>query len=167
MGLGDIAAGIEVTETQEERGVATVDNTGATLEDRLDPFASELPCSPAQAATVLDRYTAGAAIDAAGRAAGVAPTTAAKVLHLLGESVSPVGPAGREIVQDWIVGDLSRSDALELTRLCEDEFALAAYVETHDPIEAACAAVEGVLAARSADCEQPLTDAVGDPTDLL
>jgi hypothetical protein len=167
MGLAEIAAGIEITETQEERGVATVDTTGATLEERLDPFAAELPCTPAAAATVLDSYAAGADVGAAGRAAGVAPVTAAKTLHLLGESVSPVGPTGREVVRDWIAGELSRTEALELTRLSEAEFALAAYIETHDRIEAACAAVEGVLAARSAGREEPLTDAAGDPTDLV
>ena len=167
MGLGEIAAGIEVTERQETRGVATVDATDATLEQRLAPFAEELPCPPAAAATVLDRYTAGAAIDAAADAAGIAPTTAAKTLHLLGESVSPVGPTGREIIGDWIAGDLSRSEALELTRLSETAFALATYIETHEPIEEACAAVEGVLAARSVDSETPLADAVSDPTDLL
>lgn len=165
MGLAEIAAGIEITETQEERGVATVDATDATLEERLDPFAAELPCTPAAAATVLDSYAAGADVGTAGRAAGVPPVTAAKTLHLLGESVSPVGPTGREVVRDWIAGELSRTEALELTRLSEAEFALAAYVETHEPIEAACAAVEGVLAARSVDDAAPLADAVGDPTD--
>lgn len=167
MGLADIAAGIEITETQEERGVATVDATDATLEERLDPFAAELPCTPAAAATVLDSYGAGADVGTAGRTAGIAPTTAAKTLHLLGESVSPVAPTGREVVRDWIAGELSRTEALELTRLSEDEFALAAYVETHEPLEAAFAAVEGVLAARSVDHEEPLADAVGDPTDLV
>jgi hypothetical protein len=165
MGLADIAAGLEVTESQEESGVATVDTTDATLSDRLDPFAEQLPCSPAAAATVLERYTAGAAIGPAARAAGVAPMTAAKVLHLLGESVSPLGPTGRDVLRDWITGDLSRTEALELTRLSESEFALAAYVETHDPLEEACAAIEGVLAARGVP-EQALTDAVGEPTDL-
>lgn len=167
MGLAEIAAGIEVTERQDERGVATVDATDATLAQRLEPFADGLPCSPAAAATVLEEYTGGAAVGAAGRAAGVAPATAAKTLHLLGESVSPAGPTGREIVRDWIAGDLSRTEALELSRLSEAEFALAAYVETHEQIEEACAAVEGVLAARSVDDEQPLADAVGDPLDRL
>ena len=167
MGLADIAEGIEVTERQDERGVATVDATDATLTERLEPFADDLPCSPAEAATVLDRYTEGAAIGATGRAAGVAPATAAKTLHLLGESVSPAGPTAREIVRDWIAGDLSRTEALELSPLSEAEFALAAYVETHDPSEEACAAVEGVLAARSVNDEQPLADAVGDPLDRL
>jgi len=148
MGLADIAEGLEVTTPQDERGVAVVDDTGGSLSERLEPFAGELPCSPAAAATVLERYTAGADVGAAGQAAGVAPTTAAKTLHLLGESVSPLGPTGRDVVRDWIAGRLSRSEALELARVGEESFALAAYVQTHDPLEEASAAVEGVLAAR-------------------
>lgn len=162
MGLSEIADGIEVTETQEERGVATIDGTDATLEQRLEPFEESFPCTASEAATVLERYTAGGSVGAAGGAAGVAPVTAAKVLHLLGESVSPLGPTGREIVRDWVAGDLSRTEALELTRLGETEFALAAYVETHDPLEDACAAIEGVLAARRTDVGDSLADAVGD-----
>jgi hypothetical protein len=167
MGLADIADGIEVTTEQNERGVATVDGTDATLEERLDRFESSLPCSATAAATVLERYTAGGSVGAAGRAADIAPVTAAKTLHLLGESVSPLGPTGREILTDWIAGRLSRSEAMELTRLGEAEFALATYVETHEPLKDACAAIEGVLAARHAEGSDPLSDAVGDATDLL
>ena len=167
MGLSEIAAGLEVTEHQEERGVATVDTTDADLAERLAPFAEGLPCAPADAATVLERYAEGASVGAAAHAADIAPVTAAKTLHLLGESVSPLGPTGREIVRDWIAGELSRSEALELTRAGETEFALATYVETHDPLEAACAAVEGVLAADRITEESPLADATGDATDFL
>lgn len=146
MGLSEIAEGIEVTTHQDERGVATVDITDTTLEECLSPFASELPCRPPQAATVLEEYTAGKSVGVAGRAAGIAPVTAAKTLHLLGESVSPLGPVGQDIVADWVAGELSRTEALDLTRASESEFALAAYVETHDPLEEACVAVEGILA---------------------
>ncbi|MXR52778.1 hypothetical protein GRX03_14330 [Halovenus sp. WSH3] len=166
MGLSEIADGIEVTDEQDERGISTVDTTDATLTERLEPFADDLPCTPAEAATVLERYSEGKAVDGAGRAAGVAPVTAAKTLHLLGESVSPVGPMGKEIVQDWIAGDLSRTEALELTQLGEAEFGLAAYVETHDPIEDACAAIEGVLAGHR-DRRQPLAETMSQATDLL
>jgi len=162
MGLSDIAAGIEVTATQEERGVATVDDTDATLAERLAPFAETLPCAPAAAATVVERYSAGGSVGAAGRAAGVAPTTAAKTLHLLGENVSPAGPTGSEVVRDWIAGELTRTEAMELSRLGEQTFALAAFVETHEPLEAACAAVEGVLAGQRA-----LAETTSDATDLL
>lgn len=148
MGLSEIAAGIEVTECQEEHGVATVDETDHSLAERLAPFEDELPCSPTAAATVLERYAEGGSVGDAGRAAGIAPTTAAKALHLLGESVSPVGPMGREIIGDWIDGQISRTEALELARVGEDAFALAVYVETHEPIEEACREIEGVLAAQ-------------------
>jgi len=139
MGLAEIASGIEVTTEQRHRGVATIDDTGATLEECLEPFGPELPCEPAAAATVLDRYAAGGSVGAAAAAADVAPVTAAKTLHLLGESVAPV-------VRDWIAGEVSRSEAVELARVSETELALAAYVETHEPIEEARAAVAGVLA---------------------
>jgi len=167
MGLSELAAGLEVTEHQEARGVATVDTTDADLAERLAPFAGDLPCAPDEAATVLERYAKGGSVGAAAHAAEVAPVTAAKTLHLLGESVSPLTPTGRDVVRDWIVGDLSRSEALELTRVGETEFALATYVETHDPIEEACAAVEGVLAADRLSKESPLADATGDGTEHL
>ncbi len=167
MGLSELAAGLEVTEHQEERGVATVDTTDADLAERLEPFAGELPCEPAAAATVLERYAEGASIGTAAHTAGIAPVTAARTLHLLGESVSPLGPTGRKIVRDWIAGELSRSEALELTGVGETEFALATYVETHEPVEAACAAVEGVLAADRLTDESPLAEATGDATDFL
>lgn len=167
MGLSEIAAGLEVTEHQRERGVATVDATGTDLDKRLAPFADELPCEPAQAATVLERYAEGESVGTAAHLAGVAPVTAAKTLHLLGESVSPLGPTGREVVRDWIAGELSRTEALALTRVGETEFALATYIETHDPVEEACAAVEGVLAADRLTEGSPLTDATGDATEFL
>lgn len=167
MELSEIAAGIEVTEAQEEHSPATVDTTDTTLSEQLAPFAEELPCSPEAAATALERYSEGKSVGDAGRAAGLAPVTAAKTLHLLGESVSPVGPMGKDVIQDWIGGQLSRTEALELTRVSEEEFGLAAYVETHEPIEAACAAVEGVLAARHADQRRPLSETMSDATDLL
>jgi hypothetical protein len=167
MGLSEIADGIEVTERQEDHGVATVDETDATVAERLTPYAEELPCSAETTATILERYTEGASVGAAARAAGIAPVRAAKTLHLLGESVSPLSATGEEIIQDWLDGHLSRTEALELTRLGPEEFALAVYVETHDPIEEACAAVEGLLAANHADESRPLSDAVGDATDLM
>lgn len=164
MGLSEIAEGIEVTEHQDERGVATVDDTDDSLTERLEPFADEFPCEPAAAATVLQRYTEGGSIGDAGRAAGVAPATAAKVLHLLGESVSPVGPMGQEIIGDWLAGKLSRSEALELCRVGEEAFALAVYVETHEPLTEACAAIEGLLAANRADSRSPLGETMTDST---
>jgi len=162
MGLSEIAAGLEVTERQQERGVATVDDTGATLAERLAPFAAALPTSPEEGATALERYSAGGSVGDAARAAGIAPTTAAKLLHLLGEPVSPATPLQRELLGDWLAGELSRREAIELSGLSEREFALAAYVETHEPLAEACAAVEAVLAAQYVDGTDPLADAVGD-----
>ena len=167
MGLSEIAAGIKVTEKQAERGIATVDATDATLEQRLEPFADELPCSPAVAAVVLERYSQGGSIAAAGHAADIPPVTAAKTLHLLGESVSPLGPTGRDIVCDWISGELSRTEALSLTQAGETTFALATYVETHEPLEGACVAIEGVLATNCRPTDDALSDAVGEATDYL
>lgn len=151
MGLSEIAAGVEVTAEQDERGVATVDDTDATLEERLAEFDDDLPCSPAEAAAAVEQYAAGGSVGAAAEAAGVPAVTAAKALHLLGESVSPVGSVGCEVVSDWVAGELSRSEAEELARVSGPEFALAAYVETHEPLEGARAAVEGVLMREGSD----------------
>lgn len=146
MGLSDIAAGVEVVDEQRDRGVATVDRTTETLAERLEAHADALPCSPAEAATLVRAYAEGRSVGDAARAAGVAPTDGAKALHLFGESVSPVGPMGREVVSDWLDGRLSRTEAVELVGVSEREFALAAYVETHDPLSGAREAVEGRLA---------------------
>jgi hypothetical protein len=165
MGLSDIAAGVEVTTEQRDRGVATVDDTDASLADRLAEYADDFPCSPDAAATVVEVYAEGESIGTAARVAGVAPITAAKTLHLLGESVSPLGPTGREIVRDWLSADLSRSEAQALADATDRELALAAYVETHDPLAGAEEAVASVLAPdRGAD---PLAEARSDLPDLL
>jgi len=164
MELSDIAAGIEVTDEQRDRGVAAVDDTAASLAERLTPFESKLPCSVEAAATVVDAYASGRAVDACGHVADVPPVTAAKTLHLLGEQVSPLGPRGRELVQDWLDGELSRSDALTLTGVGERTFALASYIESHDPLPEARDAVEGALDTSSVD---PLGEARSDVSELL
>lgn len=134
MGLSEIAAGVESTTEQVERGVATVDDTGVDLDRRLREFESELPCTAAAAATVLTTYRRGTSVGDCARAAGVAPMTAAKALHRCGvDGVSPLGPTARRVVRDWVAGDLSRTEARELSGADEAAFALAAYVETHDP----------------------------------
>lgn len=165
MGLSDIAADIEVTAEQRDPGVAVVDRTGDSLVDRLTAHEEELPCPADKAATVVERYASGGSVGEAARAATVPPVTAAKTLHLLGESVSPLSPTGRAILRDWLGGSLSRTEARELTRASETEFALAAYVETHDPIPAARAAVEGTLAVHQE--EDPLAETRSEATDLL
>jgi len=67
MALSDIAAGVEVTTRQRDRGVAAVDETDAPLPERLAPFADDLPCSAAAAATVVEAYAAGRSVGDAGR----------------------------------------------------------------------------------------------------
>ncbi|WP_144905034.1 DUF7858 family protein [Halobellus captivus] len=135
MGLSEIAAGLELTTEQVQRGVATVDDTDVDLDARLREYEDDLPCTAAGAATVLDRYDAGTSVGDAGEAAALAPVTAAKLLHRCGfEGVTPLSPTAHRVLRDWIDGRLSRADALELTGADEAEFALAAYVETHDRI---------------------------------
>lgn len=138
MGLADIAEGLCVTTEQRDRGVAVADGTTGDLPGRLVDYADDLPCSVEAAAAVVDAYVGGSAVDAAGHEAGVAPTTAAKVLHLLGlTGLSPLSPGGRELVRDWLAGELSRTDARALSGASEREFALAAFVESHEPLPGA------------------------------
>lgn len=146
MGLTDIAAGLEVTTKQRERGVATVDATDESLLDRLAEFADELPCTAERAATLVETYANGASIGRSSHAAGIPPVTGAKTVHLLGEPVAPLGPVGRELVRDWLDAECSRADAIALSGANETEFALATFVETHDPLPGAREALEGVFA---------------------
>jgi len=164
MALSDLAAGLEVTAKQEDRGVASVDATDASVAERLAPFADELPCTAAEAATLVERYAIGGSVGESARAAGLAPVTGAKALHLLGEPVTPLGPMGREVVRDWLEARLSRTEALDLAGASEREFALAAFVETHEPIEGAREATESALAPeRTATVEK--RDALGGTMD--
>jgi len=170
MDLSEIAAGVEVVDEQRDRGVATVDRTDGRLVDRLDEYAPQLPCDPAAAATLVEAYAEGKSVGAAARAAGLAPTDGAKTLHLFGESVSPVGPAGREVVRDWLEGRLARTAAVELAGVTDAEFALAVYVETHDPLAGAREAVEGTLTSDgdgAVDKRDALAGTMSDVGDLL
>lgn len=166
MGLSEIAAGLEVTAEQRESGVATVDRTDAALAERLAPIADALPCTAEAAATLLDAYAEGKSVGDAGAVAGLAPITAAKTLHRFGESVAPLSPLGMEILEDWLAGDLSRREAMELAGASETEFALATYVATHDPLPEARDAAEGALAV-AGDRTDGLADTMSDVDDLL
>jgi len=160
MGLSDIAAGLEVTAEQRDRGIAASDETGATLTGRLAPFGDELPCSASAAATLVEAYAGGASVGRAAAVAELPETTAAKTLYLLGEPVDPLTPTAKRVLEDWLAGALSRTEARRLAGLGEAEFALAAYVHTHDPIADAESVVADALSpTREAD---PLSDAVGD-----
>jgi hypothetical protein len=170
MGLGEIAAGIEVVDEQRDCGVAAVDRTEEPLENRLREFSEQLPCPPAAAATLVEAYAGGKSVGASARAAGLAPVTGAKTLHLFGEHVTPLSPTSREVVRDWLSGHLSRTEALDLTGVSEQEFALATYVETHDPIPGAREAVEGTLStsdAATVEKRDALAGTMTDADDLL
>ena len=148
MGLSDIAAGLTVTTRQRERGVASVDRTGAALSDRLAPLADDLPTDAETAAQLAEAYAGGGSVGDAADAAGVPAVTAAKALHRLGfEGLTPLSPLQRDILADWLDAQISRTDALELTGASEREFALAAYVATHDSLPDAREAVESALSA--------------------
>ncbi|PSP48485.1 hypothetical protein BRC75_06675 [Halobacteriales archaeon QH_7_69_31] len=138
MGLSEIAAGLEVTSEQRDRGVATVGD-------------------PAAAAAVVEAYAEGADVGRAAAVAEVPPTTAAKALYLLGEPVDPLTPTARRVLADWLDGEIGLSEALTLANVGEGEFALGAYVATHEPI----AAAESVVAeALSVEAEaDPLDEA--------
>lgn len=147
MGLADIAAGLTTTTEQDEHGVASVDATDRDLGDALASFADDLPCAPDAAAAVAEAYVGGSAVDAAGHDAGVAPITAAKVLHRLGfAGLTPVSATGERVLEDYLAGRVSRADARGLLSVGDAEFALATYVATHDPVEGARGVVEGALA---------------------
>jgi len=166
MTLSEIAAGIEVTAEQEARGVTTVDETGAELVERLRPHAAALPCTPEATATVVETHTAGTSIGESAREAGIAPVTAAKALHRCGVSgVTPLSPMAREIVRDWQAGELSRTDAIELTGAREAEFALGAYIESHDAHPGLSAAVADV--GSDIGGTDPLSDAIGDADEFF
>ncbi|RLM56586.1 hypothetical protein DVK02_08790 [Halobellus sp. Atlit-31R] len=162
MGLSEIAAGLELTTTQVERGVATVDDTDVDLGARLRKFEEELPCTAVAAETVLDAYESGTSVGDAGAAAALAPMTAAKLLHRCGvEGVTPISPTARRVLRDWLDGRLARADALELADADDAEFALAAYVETHEPIPEPAEAVRR-------DRSEPITgDALVSKRDAL
>jgi hypothetical protein len=163
--LEEIAAGIRVTAEQEDRGVAAVDDTEADVESRLEPFAGELPCEPAAAARLVAAYAEGVSVGRAARRAGLAPTVGAKALHRLGEPVSPLTPADRAVVDDFLAARIPRTEAIRLVG-DEADFALGVYARTHDPIPGASEAVEAVLAPGSTGTD-PLADARSDPNDLL
>lgn len=165
MGLSEIAAGLEVTAEQHEHGVTMRDETDTSLTERLAPFEEQLPCSPAAAATLFDAYLEGTSIGRAAAVAEIPETTAAKTLYLLGEPIDPLTPTAKRVFDDWLAGELSRTEAKQLAGVGESEFALGAYLATHDPIaDAESVVVETVSASGGGD---PLSDARSDLVDLI
>ncbi|MFB6097216.1 MAG: hypothetical protein ABEJ74_07495 [Haloferacaceae archaeon] len=171
MGLAEIAAGLELTEQQRERGVATRDDTDVGLLDRFREHADALPCTPEAAATIVESTAPGASVGDRAREAGVAPITAAKALHRCGvEGVTPLAPLARRVLRDWLAGDLGRTEALELTGATPAEFALATYVETHEPVPALVDARVAALAPgenASVQKRDALAETMSDPADHL
>jgi len=172
MTLSEIADGLTITLDQCDRGVAVADDTDVPLADRLREHADTLPCTPEATATLVDAYTAGRSVGDAAAAAGVTPMTAAKTLHRCGVGgVCPLAPTRRAVVREWLDGAIARSEALALTGGDEADFALTAYVETHDPLPVVADAVAANLAGSSPlggelGAADPLGDAVGAPDGL-
>ncbi|MFB6268062.1 MAG: hypothetical protein ABEI31_10415 [Halodesulfurarchaeum sp.] len=170
MALSDIAEGVVSVAHQRDRGVATVDRTADPLPAVLADCADDLPVNAAAARDVVEAYTAGRSVEEAAAAADLAPLSAAKTLHLLGfEGLSPLSPLARDILRDWMAGELTRADALELTGAGPTAFALAAYIETHDPIPAARDRLEDALSATDDAMvakRDALADTMSDATEL-
>ncbi|RRJ30467.1 DUF7858 family protein [Halocatena pleomorpha] len=150
MGLADIASGVKVTSKQHDRSVAAIDATDTPLSDRLAPFADDLPCTVDAAVTLVESYINGSSVGESSRAAGLAPVTGAKTLHLLGEPIAPLSPMGRRVVREWIDAECTRAEARELSNASEREFALAVFVETHDPLPGVRETIEPVFMPDSA-----------------
>ena len=170
MGLSDIADGLTVTERQRDRGVATVDRTDPTLNATVARYANGLPCEVEPAAILVDEYVGGASVGDAAATAGLPAITGAKVLFRLGfDGLSPLSPLGREVLRDWLDGEIGRTDARALADASEAEFALATYIETHEPLSGAR---EGVATALGSDTDasvakrDALADTMSDVGDL-
>lgn len=171
MSLSDIAEGVATTRTQQDPGVAVVDRTETPLSAVLEEYAENLPCDVETASALIEAYRGGASVGDAGKRSGVPPTTAAKTLHLLGfEGLSPLSPLQRDICRDWLAGDLSRTAASELADAGEREFALGAYVETHDPIPGAGEAIEDALSSSEdamVEKREALAETMSEASDFL
>ncbi|MES3518100.1 MAG: hypothetical protein PPP58_10590 [Natronomonas sp.] len=159
MGLSDIAAGLEVTHTQQDRGVAATDGTDRSLSERLEAFEERLPCSASTAARLVSAYSEGASVGRAAATAELPKTTATKTLYLLGEPIDPLTPTATDVLDSYLDGELSRTEARTLVGVGRREFVLAEWIATHEPIDG----IESVVAdALSIDrSRDPLSDARG------
>jgi len=145
--LSEIAAEIETVTEQERRSVTAVDATERSLTERFAAADAELPCAPEAAATIVETHTRGESVEVAASTAGVAPVTAAKVLHRTGAAdVSPLSQEERTAVREWLAGERLRAEAVAVADCSQAAFALAAYVEQHDRDTELAAAVAAALA---------------------
>jgi hypothetical protein len=165
MALSEIAAGLELTAEQRDRGVATADGTGASLAERLAPYAGALPCERLAAAAVVEAYAEGASVGRAAAVADVPKTAAAKTLYLLGEPVDPLTPTARGVIEEFLDGEIGRTEAQTLANVGNSEFALGVYVATHEPIAEAESVVADALSVDGRG--DPLDDARSSLDDLL
>jgi len=165
MALSEIAAGLELTAEQRDRGVATADGTGASLAERLAPYVGALPCDQPAAAAVVEAYAEGASVGRAAAVADVPKTAAAKTLYLLGEPVDPLTPTARGVIEEFLDGEIGRTEARTLANVGNSEFALGVYVATHEPIAEAESVVADALSVDGRG--DPLDDARSSLDDLL
>jgi|GEM_PF-423496 len=170
MALADIAEGIRSVEKQQHRDVAVVDAAGTSLADRLETCASDLPCSPPEAASLARQFAGGAPVERCAETVGVTRTVAVKTLHLLGFSgVVTVDRDDRTVVRRWIDGEIDRTTVRRRTGLDESTFALAVYVETHEPLAAAQAVLDPARTTTDGDPtdqQRALQETMSDPTDF-
>lgn len=162
MSLSDIAEGLVTSQRQQDRGVAVVDRTDRSLAVVLEEYTEALAPDASTAADLVRAYTSGESVGDAAHTAGMPPVEAAKTLHRLGfEGLTPMSPLARDILQDWLRAEISRADALALTDASEREFALATYIETHDPLAGARETIRNVLSS-DADAMVEKRDALAD-----
>lgn len=170
MPLADIAEGVRSVETQHTRNVALIDAAITSLTDRLEQFASDLPCSPRTASQVARQFKGGDSIEAVAEAVGVTRTDPVRTLDLLGfAGVITVDSVDRTIIRRWIEGTIDRTTAHRRTDLDNSTFALAVYVETHETLAEAGAAIEPTVSPSErihSDRRHALNETMADLADL-
>ena len=170
MELSELAEGLVVTDRQRKRDVSIVDRTDEMLTERLSKYSSVLPTEPAEAATMIELYVSGNDVETIADELGQVPMIVAKTLHITGmDGISPLAPEDREPLYRWLRGGISGAEAKRQLDVNEYEFALAAFVESHDPHESIATAVEGALAPRqnaSVRKRDTLADTMSDGMDL-
>ena len=155
MTLSEIAAGIEVTSEQRDRGAAVVDDTDVPAVERFREHADALPCTPEAVATLVDAYTVGSSVGEAAGEAGVAPMVAAKALYRCGlTGVRPLAPSRRGGGGGAGGGAGRPPPGGARAGGGGAAFALATHAETHDPVPELADAV-------AADPVDPLDDGLG------